>query len=245
MVLKNKALNRLSKFLLYVLGRHPDEFGLIPNSQGFVKLKELLKAIREEDGYRHIRQSNLEEIIVTLPDPSIEMSGAMIRANNRERLPALTETTTLPKHLYTCIRRRAHPHVLTKGITPMGSPHVVMSDSEEMAKRMGRRIDWDPVTLTVQTVKSLKQRVQFYQLGERLYLADAIPAGCFMAPPLPKQPVPAANTASDREKQRDPHPGTYPLTPQITADRGSRKGKKDGVSWKRDARKIRRKRDKW
>ena len=52
----NKALIKFSKFLVYILGRKPDEFGLVPDKDGFVKIKELLKAINEEDGWRHIRE---------------------------------------------------------------------------------------------------------------------------------------------------------------------------------------------
>ncbi|MBC8246838.1 MAG: RNA 2'-phosphotransferase [Deltaproteobacteria bacterium] len=240
MVQKKKALNRLSKFMAYVLGRHPDEFGLVPDPTGYVKMKELLKAVCEEEGYRHIRKSHLDEILISLPEPPIEIEGTMIRAKHREHLPKPVKTTALPKHLYTCIRKRAHSHILENDITPMGIAFVVMSASKEMAERMGKRIDPEPVLLTVQSEKSMERNVQFYRMGDNLFLADTIPCGCFIAPPLPKQPTVMKVKEKDIEKKRDPRPGSYPITPAHIERRGTHKGKKEDISWKRELRKSRR-----
>ena len=43
----NQNLKKLSRFIATMLGRSPDEFGLVPDRQGFVSVKELLKAITE------------------------------------------------------------------------------------------------------------------------------------------------------------------------------------------------------
>jgi RNA:NAD 2'-phosphotransferase (TPT1/KptA family) len=32
----SKAIQRAGRFLAYILGRHPDEFGLVPDQEGFV-----------------------------------------------------------------------------------------------------------------------------------------------------------------------------------------------------------------
>ena len=40
---RQKSLKRLSKFIIYALGRKPDEFGLVLDPDGFVKLKEFLR----------------------------------------------------------------------------------------------------------------------------------------------------------------------------------------------------------
>ena len=240
MVQKMKAMIRFSKFLAYVLGRHPEEFGLVPDPAGYVQMKELLKALGEEEGFRNVRKSHLDEILISLPEPPIEIEGPLIRAKNREVLPKPVKTTTLPKHLYTCIRKRAHPHILENGITPTGIPYVVMSDSKEMAERMGKRIDPEPVLLTVQSEKSTERNVQFYRMGDNLFLADTIPCGCFIAPPLPKQPTVMKAKETDMEKKRDPQPGSYPIAPKHIESRGKHKGKKKDISWKQELRNLRR-----
>jgi len=46
-----RSPQNLAKMLAYVLGRRPDEFGLIPDAEGFVRIKDLLKALHEEEGW--------------------------------------------------------------------------------------------------------------------------------------------------------------------------------------------------
>lgn len=226
--------------MAYVLGRHPDEFGLVPDPAGYIKIKEFLKAVSEEDGFRHVRRSHLDEILISHPEPPIEIEGALIRAKHREHLPQPTQTVRLPKHLYTCVRKRAHSHVLENGITPMGFSYVVISTSKEMAERIGKRIDPEPVLLTIQSEKSMERNVQFFQIGENLFLADTIPLGCFLAPPLPKQPTVVKPKEMDIENKRNPHPGSYPIMPTHIEKRGKHRGKKKDVSWKQELRKSRR-----
>ena len=43
-----KSVKQLEKWLKYILERRPDEFGLVPNPEGYVKIKDLLKAIGED-----------------------------------------------------------------------------------------------------------------------------------------------------------------------------------------------------
>ena len=59
--MQQKHTQKLAKFLDYVLGRNPDEFGLVPDEQGYVKIKELLKALNQEEGWRHLRLANINE----------------------------------------------------------------------------------------------------------------------------------------------------------------------------------------
>ena len=42
---QKKEIKKQSKFLFYILGHKPDEFGLVPDTNGFVKTKDFLKAI--------------------------------------------------------------------------------------------------------------------------------------------------------------------------------------------------------
>ena len=182
-------LSHLAKMLTYILGRFPDEFGLVPDADGFVPLKELLKVFGEEAGLRHIRSGDLEEILLTDPNPPFELVETRIRAASRESLKPLAVATTLPKLLYTGIRQRAYAGVLEKGLSPAGRPFIILSANREMAERMGRRSDPAPILLTVSVEKCREHGVDFRASGESLYLAEYIPAFCFSGPPLPKERV--------------------------------------------------------
>jgi len=243
---QRKSPKLLSKFIFYMLGRRPDEFGLVPDTDGFVKIKELLKAICEEEGLRYVRRFHIDEILITLPDPPIEISDNLVRAKSREHLPERIPAFNPPKLLYTCIRRKAHPFVMNKGIFPLGRRHVILSPKKELAEKMGKRIDHTPVLLTVQTQKSCSNGVVFFQSGNLLFIADTIPVGCFTGPPLPKEkPEPKKEDTSKKERPKS-LPGTFlmDLTDEKDRDKKSKQERKrKEIAWKKDRKKMKRKKE--
>ena len=212
MMAKHRSLEQLAKIISYILGRNPAEFGLVPDPDGFVKIKEFLKALSEEDGLKYVRTSNINEILITLPNPPVEIKGNYIRAKHRLAMPIKIPAQTLPKLLYTCVRRKAYPRVLENGIRPMGFSHVILSSEPDMAERMGKRRDPMPVQLVVQTEISLDKGIKFYEAGETLYLAESIQPGCFTGPPLPKQKEQPVKRDVVDEPSLDRMPGSFLMT---------------------------------
>ncbi|MGD8715180.1 MAG: RNA 2'-phosphotransferase, partial [Desulfobacterales bacterium] len=188
---KQRSPKQLAKFIDYILARRPDEFGLVVDAEGFVKIKELLKTLNEEVGWKYVRRSHLDEIVITLKRPSFEILENKIRAKTRDHLPKTTQVQDPPKLLYTCVRRKAYPSVREKGIYPSGQHHVVLSSNHELAQRIGKRMDPSPVMLTVHTQHSAHKGVRYHQAGKALFLSEHIPADCFSGPPLPKEKPPS------------------------------------------------------
>jgi putative RNA 2'-phosphotransferase len=209
---KAKSPQSLAKFITYILGRRPDEFGLVTGTEGFVKIKELLKAITEEAGWKYVRQSHLDEILYSLPDPPFEISGKQIRAKRRDQLARPNPVQKPPKLLFTSVRKRAYRSVLDKGIFPAGYDQVVLSSSRDLAERMGKRIDQDPVMLSVHVQKSIENGVSFYQTGEALFTAESIPASCFSGPPLPKEKTETKKPDPADEASQPKTAGSYAVT---------------------------------
>ena len=81
---KTKSTQILAKFIAYILERRPDEFGLVIDSEGYIKIKELLKALNEEKEFRHVRRSDLNEILYSIANPPFEIADNRIRAKNRD-----------------------------------------------------------------------------------------------------------------------------------------------------------------
>ena len=201
---------QLAKFMNYVLSRRPDESGLVLDADGFVKIKELLKAINEEEGFRYVRRAHLDEIMLSVPDHAFEISDNLIRSKFRDRLPPHGYAMNPPKLLYTCVRRRAYPHVHEKGIRPAGYSQVILSSSRAMAERIGRRVDHSAVLLTIQVQNSVDQGVVFFQAGKNIFLTDFIPAQCFTGPPLPKdKPAIKQPDASEARPEQRPAGGYF------------------------------------
>lgn len=209
---KSRSAHNLARMLAYVLGRRPDEFGLIPDADGFVKIKDLLKALHEEDGWGYVNPSHLNEVRLSVPNAPFEIREDRIRCTDRD-LPGLEAAAReLPKLLFACIRRRAYPHVHTKGIHPSSYPQVVLAADRGMAERLGRRIDPDPVILTVSVRSAGEAGVAFDPSGEGLFLADHIPPGCFSGPPVPREkPAGTGESPPENGPRRPSMPGSFPL----------------------------------
>jgi putative RNA 2'-phosphotransferase len=246
-----KSPKQLSKFIFYMLGRRPDEFGLIIPDDGYVRIKDVLKAVSEEDGWKYVRRSHLEEIAITIADPPIEIKDNFIRATRRENLPGHAPVENPPKLLYTCVREKAYPVVLEKGIRPWNHPNVVLSSSRNMAERIGKRFDRKPVVLTVHTAKSAASGIRFHGAGEQLYLCGTIPPECFSGPPLPKpKPEPKKDPLSGAPRDHrgagsfeiDPSGGFFP---QKQGGRKTRRDKNKTAKERAIKQRRRRKRKMW
>lgn len=238
MAAKAKETRRLAKFLSYVLGHRPDEFGLIPDDHGYVRIKELLKSVSEEDGWRHVRMGHLKEVSYTqLPSP-IEMDDKMIRASDRTLLPEIKPGIDLPKLLYLAVRRRAYPAMLDRGLPyHTDRPQIVLCADEAMALRIGRRRDQQPVMITIHVEASAEKGTYFQKYGEGLFLADAIYPGTFHGPPLPKEKPVQTRAKKISEPEQPKTPGSY--FPDLTPPPEPRKKRRE-VDWKKDRRKARR-----
>jgi putative RNA 2'-phosphotransferase len=228
----------LAKLLAYALGRRPYEFGLVPDTEGYVRIKTLLQALGEEAGWKYVRENHLREVLLSVSDPPVEMVESRIRARHRDRLPKAAYEPSPPGLLYHCVRRRAWPHVRQKGLKPGGEAQVCLTADPEAAVRRGRRIDPEPVLVTVHTTGALDLGVVFSRFGPGFFLVEEVPAACITGPPLPKtkeepakaKPAPAVTVKT---------PGSFLL--DLTGkrkDRPSKAGKrrKKDPDWKRERR---------
>ncbi|MCG6911425.1 MAG: RNA 2'-phosphotransferase [Deltaproteobacteria bacterium] len=240
---RNGDPKKLAKLLAYALGRTPDEFGLVPDGDGFVKIKEFLKAVNEEEGWGFVRRAAIDEILCAVTSPPIEVLEDRIRAVDREHLPERRYEPDPPALLYTCVRRRAYPHTLKKGIGPMGRGHVVLASTEDLALKLGHRFDPKPVLLTVNTSIAHDLGCLFMRASERLLLSRYIPEGGFRGPALPKEKKAAqgreATGTPDKTSERSRTPGSYfpdLSEPPLPRHRTKKERRRDEVAWKSERR---------
>ena len=209
---KTRSPQNLAKMLAYVLGRRPDEFGLIPDAEGFVRIKDLLKALHEEEGWGYVSLSHLNEVLLSVPGAPFEIRQNDIRSVDRNAPDLRVSARELPKLLYAGIRRRAYPHVHAEGIHPSSHPRVVLVADRLLAERLGRRIDPDPVILTVNVRCAGEAGVVFDPSGAGLFLADYIPPDCFSGPPVPREkPADTGKPTPENGVSRPTMPGGFPL----------------------------------
>jgi putative RNA 2'-phosphotransferase len=240
--LNKKEIQRLAKFLAYVLGVRPDEFGLVPDPDGFVWLKELLQAVREEEEWRFVGQAHLNELLHAGFREELEILGDRLRWKRPKADLTPRPAGELPPRLYCAVRPRAHPVVLEKGLKPFKGPWVVLARTQELALRIGSRKDPNPVLIQVKTKEAAGRNIRFFATQGELFLVEELPADLLEGPPV---------TQKQRErlapKPSSPKP-TEPLTPgsfyldftqqAVGAKQASRRKDKD-PAWKRERRRGR------
>jgi putative RNA 2'-phosphotransferase len=230
--------------LTYVLAYRPDEFGLVPDKEGFVRLKNLLQALHEEDGWRHVRQSHINEMLMGNDRTLFESRDDRIRSLERHWIFDPDAALPLPGLLYTPVRKRAHLVAMERGLGGKGGSYVALSPDREMALRMGRRLDQNPVLLEISAAAAGKKGVRIFSFGD-LFLAPGIPSH-FISGPLPPKDLLEKEERKGQGKTKPdsgpktPTPGSFILDAQRDPDPSRKfKGKKR-KGWKEAARKTRR-----
>lgn len=243
---RQKDPKQLEKLMSYILGRRPDEFGLVLNDQGFVLLKDLLKAISEEPRWGYVRKSHIHEVLMTSCEKSFVLEDDKIKTACRDDGLDPEEEIVPPKLLYHCVRRRAYPVVCQQGIIPLGHPRVYLATTKELAQRMGKRRDPAPVLLTVQAQRAFEAGVKFAKQGKLIYITDHVPVGYFTGPPLPKEKKQEVSKPKEPVAIPEDLPGSFTFEVErsraLQQQQLRRKGLKKEITWKKDVRRLRRKR---
>lgn len=237
----------LSRLLTYVLGHKPDEFGLVPDMEGFITLKELLKAIHEEEGWSYVRLSHINEVLLGQDRSLFQCEGNRIRTKKQQwTLPINRTETSLPKILFTPIRAKAHAFVMDKGLRADRERSLVLSPDRALALRIGKRRDQNPVIIEVIAAEAQQRGTPFYQFGG-LFLSSGISPQFIAGPLVPKKTLERAKKQSPtpmdplQKRALDFTPGSFSLDPLKDPDLTRRKKGKRPKGWKEKARKYRKK----
>jgi putative RNA 2'-phosphotransferase len=234
----------LSKLMTYILQHRPDEFGLVLDLDGFISIQELRQAIAEEEGWSHVRRSHIMEVAYTSERERFEVQDDKIRAPFGHSLSHRIhyEPASPPTILYHGTRRKSYQHILQRGLDPMGSSNVHLTTSPELAVRIGRRRDTQPVLLEIQARRASEDGITFYLANPLIYLAEHIPSSYINGPPiskvLPEKKRPAKRTP---EKEEEPPlerelPGSVLLNVRMEPLHKKPRGR----TWKESSRKHRR-----
>lgn len=222
-----------------MLGVRPDEFGLVPDPDGFVPIKELLQALKEEEEWRFVGRGHLNELLHAGFREELEIVGDTIRW----RRPGGDFTPKLagepPQRLYCAVRQRAHPVVLEKGLKPFKGPWVVLARTQDLALRIGRRKDPSPVLIQVKAKEAARRNIRFFATQGELFLVEELPADVLEGPPVTqKQRERLAPKPSTPKPTQPPTPGSFYLnfTEQAVSPKQSSRRRDKDPAWKRERR---------
>ncbi|MBE9541131.1 MAG: hypothetical protein IMF01_02335, partial [Proteobacteria bacterium] len=172
-----RELKRLEKILFAMLGRQPDAFGIIMDEGGWLSIKELHQALMKETGFSHITPRGLTQFFSLYRPEKFEWQENHVRVRPELQSPDLTiyKEATPPELLYVSIRPKAHAHVIAHGLQSSNNKKwIVLSTEKEMALKIGKRRDKDPIIAEIMALKSNKAGVVFRRAGKGLYLVESL-----------------------------------------------------------------------
>lgn len=253
----------LAKTLTTMACFEPGEYGLFWDEDGTMPWKEFYWALQDDPRLRFVRESTLKELpLLGFPLPFV-VEGPRVRLLKGPPGIRYDEAVIPPARLFAGIRRRQLPAVRTEGLRPLHRSYVPLWTDKEKAEHMARRRGSDPVILEVHAREAYGSGVRFFKAGEHLFLAKAIDPVHVVFPKaaLEEEAEKAVERPGRSKKTEDrvkpeAMAGSFAMEPrhvkglfpvwspeeEPTKEPGPKKGKKEG-SWKRAARKERRKRE--
>jgi putative RNA 2'-phosphotransferase len=227
-----KRRDSLEKFLFYVLGVAPDEFGLLPDKDGYVPFKELLAAVRQEEGFRGVTEGSIAELQNLPKDKNpLERVGNRIRVRPEQASFERTMPQTKPKLLYLGLKPTAWPSVSERGLRPKpDEEHIRLFPTKEAALKVSSRFCPNPVILTVNLNKAESSGPAIDSYSELLYQTKELKPEALSGPPIP----PRSELPEGHAGQRAELPGqSLNMAVEPLTHHGKKKGKfQDTPEWK-------------
>ena len=233
----------LGRLMIYMLGHSPYEFGLVPDEEGFVPYKELIRAINEEPGWGYVREGNINEILLGKERDLFLSDGKRIKTTERQWTLDLSQPAqSTPKILYIGIRRKAHPVVMEKGLRKIKGSYHILSPEREVARRIGMRRDQRPVLLEIIAHSAQSEGGFFYQFGD-LFLTSEISPQHISGPPVPKDAIKEREEKRLKVRKSPPEfqTGSFALDIKRDPDQIRRQSGRKKRGWKEEVRRLRRK----
>ena len=237
----DREAKRLEKLLYYVLGRRPDEFGLFPVN-GLVKLKDLLKALNEIDGFKNIKAKQIRDFFAIFkPERLVYLEEEQLLGVRKEFADPHVYKTVFEAHppprLFTPVRPRAWIKVAEEGLA---AEKIILTPEEDLAARMARRRG--ALVIEVDTRKAMQEGAVFERYLEKIFLSTWIPASALRGPKV-DEAFRTRYAPKPKEKPQEERPAQEIVIPEKAVPfRKLTKGRKKDPAWKRERRRRHRER---
>jgi putative RNA 2'-phosphotransferase len=247
----------LAKVIYYIAYHSPGEFGLFWDADGSMPWKEFYWALQEDASLRFVRQSHVQELNLLNLELPVRIDGNLLRLQDDFPVPAYPIVEHLSYRLFFASPRKQFGMTSRNGLRPTSRPLLAVASSKELALRIGRRRDSNPLLIDIDAAQAAAAGIAFYTAGPELYLVAGVPLE-YLQFPYAREDDLAQQTANKSEKI-PPHPGNI-STPgsylvdihhfqesmagnqSAAGDKKAKQGKRKGPEWKREVRKGK---DRW
>jgi putative RNA 2'-phosphotransferase len=174
---------RLSKTVSHALRHEPASYGLVPDENGWVEVEALLAALAKS-GWPGLGEDDLHEMTARSPKKRHEIVAGRIRARHGHSIAVQlgVPASRPPDLLHHGTQAATVPLILEQGLRPMRRRQVHLSTTQSQAVEVARRHGPDPVVLVVRAGAAHAAGVAFHDVGNAVWLADAVPPAFVEAP---------------------------------------------------------------
>jgi len=172
---RSNSLERISRFLTYVLRHQPKEYPASFDAQGFVPWDEITELVQNR--FRDITEADVRAVVLDSEKKRFEWRDGKVRATYGHSFPVelSEESVEPPAELYFGTARDLAASILRNGLKPRDRRYVHLSASLEDALAVGRRRDPAPAVVTIDAGTAHMDGIRFFAAGP-LYLTEGIPA---------------------------------------------------------------------
>lgn len=159
----------------------PDVYGLVLNDDGYISIKELRRAVVQEDGFDYVTPSFLTQFFL-INSQQYEISGCLVRCKNACIVSPLPVESP-PYILYVAVPSKYYDIVKKNGLRDV-QDRVVLFVTKELAISVVERRFSSYVLLQIKTDIARRLGCRFYLYGESIYLSNHIPLNAIVFPLL-------------------------------------------------------------
>jgi putative RNA 2'-phosphotransferase len=185
-VMTNKNLLSIGKYLSYILRHNPSVVGLNLRKGGWVSWRALvnginnnLRSVEVGDKREPLTKEILDEVVKTNNKKRFEYSpdGTDIRARQGHSVEVDLglEEKKPPEILYHGTGSKSVQNIMWDGLKKMSRHHVHLSSDIETAKAVGQR-HGRPVVLQVESGDMYEMGYKFYRTDNGVWLVDNVPS---------------------------------------------------------------------
>jgi putative RNA 2'-phosphotransferase len=174
----SKQLNKVSKFLSFVLRHKPDAIGLELDPNGWANINDLISKANASSEPANLDRTLIQEVVETNDKKRFIISddGQNIRANQGHsiKVDLQLKPVTPPEFLYHGTATRFLDTILEEGLKPQQRQYVHLSTDIETATDVGRRYG-KPIILKIKALLMLEQGFVFYRSENGVWLTSKVP----------------------------------------------------------------------
>ena len=174
----SKDLEKISKFLSYVLRHKPESIGITLDSDGWVGIDMLIRQAKKH--HQQISQDLITQVVITSDKKRFTLSedGLKIRAaqgHSTNQVNIVHVEKIPPEYLYHGSATRFLGSIIQQGLIAGERHYVHLSIDTKTAVAVGKR-HGKPVVLRVSALTMYQQGIKFYLADNGVWLTENVPS---------------------------------------------------------------------